>query len=169
MRIVGILLALAACIYAALINIKMTKSQVRSLALASDCILLIKNALSIKNDSLPDIFESLSGQCSGAENRFFSDLSQTMLSLGNRNFSELWDEAVNRHFSMLNEIDLHELTKLSLTLGKCDTDSQIETLGNCHSYFSARHSKLNSQLPEKTRLVLGLWASAGAMTVILLI
>lgn len=169
MKIIGLIFMFMSCIYAALIKINGMKNYLLTMTVVSDCVVQIKNGLATKNDSLPDLFKRLSEECSGDARHFFSVIDGLMSEIGIRSLFEIWNEALKLCFPLLSEDDLHNITKLGQSLGKCDTASQIDDLSMCQSYFIEKIEKLRNELPEKRKLTLGLWASTGAMAVILLI
>lgn len=169
MRIVGAVLAFAACIYAGFIRLCSLKERETCLDAAAESLMHIRNSMDRTNAALPEIFSALSRHCSGQAGRFFALLAEQADCIGERRMQEIWVETVRHVFTELDDRESNELIKLGYILGGSDCQTQLREIESCEKSLEAALNALRHELPEKKKLALGLSATAGAFTVILLI
>ena len=169
MKLLGALLAFAACIYAGLIKMRCLNEKENCLKAVSDCLLLTSNFMERTNDSLPDIFIALSKQCTGIAGAFFGALEEKIGNIGECSFSQIWNETIKKIFPGLDRREMEEISRLGFVLGRSDTYTQITEMRNCEQMINRTLGQLRNDLPKRKKLTMGLSATAGAFAVILLI
>lgn len=129
----------------------------------------LQGELELRCAPFPDLFLSVSKRAQGKACGFLRDVTEKMKRLGEESFAEIWSRQVQRAFPALSEEERDELSRLGMTLGKMDLEAELRALAGCRAYLGLRLSDLQEQLPGRKRLILGLSAAAGLVTVILMI
>lgn len=169
MRITGAVLIFAACFYAGFIKTRALSMRESNLSMLMNCLLHIRNAIACRNDALPELFSRLSNQFDGQAGQFFKVLYSSTNRIGETSFANIWTDAIKSIFTELYDIEYSELSKLGQIIGRCDSESQIRAIMTSEVFFNSVLEELRRELPQKRKLALGLSATAGAFTVILLI
>lgn len=169
MKILGAIMAFSACIYAGLIRLRSLIDRETSLKALSESLMLLRNNIARTNDALPDIFSDLAQDCTGKTGLFFSELEREIGNIGENRFSHMWAAAIKRTFPGFDNEERDELSRLGFVLGQSDLETQIMAINNCEDKINLALLSLRKELPQMKKLALGLAATIGAFTVILLI
>lgn len=81
----------------------------------------------------------------------------------------MWAAAIKRTFPGFDNEERDELSRLGFVLGQSDLETQIMAINNCEDKINLALLSLRKELPQMKKLALGLAATIGAFTVILLI
>lgn len=115
---------------------------------------------------LQELLKKQAEQSRGAVKLFFGSAADSMDSLGEREFCEIWTECAEELIS--DRQVMRELTELGGVLGRYSLERQCEAIEHCAAALEAYADRTRLQLQQTGRLALGLPVSAGALMIILL-
>lgn len=115
---------------------------------------------------LQELLEKQGMQSRGTVRLFFSSAADSMESLGEREFCEIWAECARKFIADRQAI--RELTELGGILGRYSLERQCKAIEHCAVMLEEYRNRLSLELQQTGRLALGLPVSAGALMIILL-
>ena len=116
---------------------------------------------------LPELISELAGR-GGAAGEFYTGLAKKLDSIGEVDFSALWASSLEC-LTPLSRDELSALRALGDVLGRYELNEQLESIDICLDSLNRSMHGLQTQYPERRRLVLGLSAAAGILVLIVLI
>ncbi len=169
LRLLGALLIAGASLA---IGLSYIAGEARKLNDLRSFVLLLKEMcgeLGVRASPLPELLELLGRRCGGCGGSFAASLHSRMNELGEKEFSQLWNECLTVFSRYLESEEREQLQTLGLCLGRYELDRQLSELEICINFLDRRIAGYSSLLPEKRRMGLGLACSLGALLLIVLI
>lgn len=164
----GAVLILCACLAAAGCLVWEQRQRLEVLRDLAAALTRLHAELSLRATGLPELAAALARESRGATARFFSALCEEMEDLGERPFSELWEEAARFSLPELGREDLESIYRLGETLGRYELREQLAAIELCRASLERSAALLADRLPERRRLAYGLLCAAGALLCIIL-
>lgn len=116
---------------------------------------------------LPELICELAAK-GGTAGAFYGCLAEKLQRLGETDFSALWSDSIEG-LALLSADELSALDSLGTVLGRYELNEQLESIELCLDALSRSAALLRESYPDRRRLLLGLSAEAGFMTLIVLI
>lgn len=169
MRLLGAgLILLAACGVGG-VNWLDRQRHLRCLRALCEALSLLHAELKTNRTPLTRLLPYAAEQAEDRASAFLRQVSDSLTQLGERSFSELWQEAACCQLSVLRQGELEELLSVGRVLGRFELQEQLNTLTRCESRLRARLEQNEARSRDEARLSLGLPAAAGALLVLLLL
>lgn len=166
---IGAVLILAACVLAALRMVREETARLQTLRELSAALARLQAEMSLHLTDLPRLAQSLAGESTDRAGRFFAELYAKLDMLGEKSFSQLWEESVSETLPELGTENRAVFLRLGQTLGRYELGEQLAAIEECRTALDRSASRLAQSMPERRRLAFGLWSAAGALLCILLI
>ena len=158
----GIFMISAACASFGVISTVGMKHHIELLAALCGSLRFISAEIGTRLCPLPELISELAGR-GGAAGNFYERLAEKLDSIGEVDFSALWASSLECLTS------LSAMRALGDVLGRYELNEQLESIDICLDSLSRSMHGLQTQYPERRRLVLGLSAAAGILVLIVLI
>jgi stage III sporulation protein AB len=129
---------------------------------------IVREELSANLTPLPELFAMASRQNTGPVSEFFGSVVLGFDEIAEKPFYDTWQEAANA-LPCLTPSEKDTLCRLGRTLGRYNTEDQVQTLGTVAARFAEFRRGAETRLSKegKSRTVLGL-ASGILLAIILL-
>lgn len=102
-------------------------------------------------------------------NGFFNEIENELSDLGDKRFSDIWGECINRTLKLLPEKSKEELSALGSTLGRYDCDLQRCSIERCICILQSECTELEKGLRDNEKMYIGLYGGAGFILALVLI
>ncbi len=163
MRWIGAVLIIFAGIFSGIIYFVEKKRRLNALEDVCAAFEIMGGDLQTKLSSLPELCDALKERANGAAQMFFENLSTSFTQLGEKEFSELWDESIGTSFTMLQNEELRQISALGKVLGRCEVERQLEALNSLNSYLRTGLENARNTYPQERKLGLGVGAAAAML------
>ena len=159
----GIFMISAACASFGVISTVGMKHHIELLAALCGSLRFISAEIGTRLCPLPE----LAGR-GGAAGEFYTGLAKKLDSIGEVDFSALWASSLEC-LTPLSRDELSAIRALGDVLGRYELNEQLKSIDICLDSLNRSMHGLQTQYPERRRLVLGLSAAAGILVLIVLI
>ena len=161
---------LFACFFAAMYRIRSKRARIALLHSLRGSMNMLLRELSERKRPMREILSSIADRYAGqAAGRFYERLAEDLNGLGERSFSQIWDEALREVFDAQGETLAEILSPVGLSLGGSELEPQYAALRNAARQLEETAEAEREALPGEMRLSCGLSLSLGAMLVIMLL
>ena len=168
-QLLGAMLIAASSWALGIAYVNMEKRRLRALRSAEHMLRMMSGELSTRMPPLPELFSQLEQRCDDAAAAFVSNINDRLPSLGERMFTDIWNDSLSQSFSLLPLEDREILSTLGNSLGRYDLESQLAELGFALDQLGTAIARHSTSLPERKRLGMGLAWAGGALLVIALL
>lgn len=168
MKLTGAVLCVFSFLFLATSYLKEEKRRTRTLSGLSYALMLMKTELCAKSFPMHTLTGRAAETSEGVVKQFFCCVLEGFEKIGEKEFSEVWVEAARGSFSFFNPEQLRMICFPGEILGKTAIETQAETLENSALYFRTEAEMKKEKIACKKKLVLGMSACAGLLTVIVL-
>ena len=100
---------------------------------------------------------------------FAKALIASLDSLGDREFTTLWSDAVSDALYLIPTDCIEELKLLGTSIGRYNAGIQGEALDRCEAFFIKKHDEWQLQLKAMGKTYIGLYSGAGLIAAIAMI
>ena len=169
MRTWGIVLMAVACLLTSFQILLIRRERIRALGDLAAALRLLQGELSLRGESLPRLFETIAGRCSGVGRELFEAVSRESGRLGEERFERIWRECVDGVACILRQQERERLGRVGEVLGHVELDLQLQVLEETTTALRLEMEQEEARLPEERRLYLGLGAAAAATLGIVLL
>lgn len=166
----GAALILLASFLTSGILLKEKRDQHRLLVDLKNSLLYLSREIGERGAPLGECFEILAEGNDGKTARsFFHAIAEDLPSVGEKPFSAIWQDCVQKQLFLLSDQEKDVLLPLGQALGRCDPSRLCETLDTTVQALEERITQLNSGNGNYRRIAFGIPLSFGAIAVIMLI
>ena len=142
--------------------------QLTELRQGAELLSLMRSELEARRTPLPELLSLMRKSCAGSAARFSSLLSEKLPEMGERSFSELWNDCVNRAFPHLLPEERRKLCSVGKLLGRCELASQLTALDRCTGELLGAEKRLRDGLALRGRSAAGLFCVGTLLLMIVL-
>ena len=168
MKWIGALAILLASGLAALIRLRWQREEASRLRSLMQSLRFLERGLSERQESLADLFRTLTEGTCPAVRTFYSQLFDSIPRLGEESFSSVWRRAVQNCFGDMQSGWRAQFAALGDELGGSELDTQIRALRGLSEELERRADESEQRWSERRKPTLGIALALGAFVVILL-
>jgi len=170
MKVLGAGMIFLASILTASAMIAEKRNRYRLLISLKESLFLLCNEIGERTAPLAESFAYLSnhGNCE-ATCRFYRRITGEMSALGEKLFSEIWQDSVSAELVLLSEQEKAVLLSIGQAFSGVDPEMLCGRLENAAHALDAQIEKMEKEKNDYLRLAFGLSLSIGVLTIIMLI
>lgn len=143
--------------------------RVETLQALLQALSLMEWELAGRETPLPELLRRLERETRGPVQRFFAACGEQLSSLGQSPFGALWEAAEAQVQLPLDREERSVLLEIGQVLGRYDQESQRQAISRSREQLAARLEQARAERERLGRLAGIVGASAGLITVLLLI
>lgn len=168
LKLMGALAVIGACLALGSYRAAELRARARLLSALCSALELLSSEITCRLTDLPDAAERLSLGGPAASRDFFAMLAQRMERIGERGFSEIWDECV-AELPSLAEAERSALCELGLALGRYGAQEQAQAIALCRDTLGAAAERESGEAARGGKLATSLGLTVGLLLAVLLI
>lgn len=169
MTYLGAIILVISALFIGISKAREERLRVKTLRELCSALEIIKNEICTNRTSLGKVISMQSLHSSDALNSFFSELENGFSNLGDRRFSNIWNECIKNSLGILSEKAKNELIALGSNLGRYDADLQKQAIERCAYALQRECEALESVLVNNEKMYIGLSGGAGLILVLMLV
>lgn len=169
MKLMGAVLILLSSFCAAFTLLAGSRESIRRLHRLSSALSTLRTELERGTYPLATLCCTMRSEAEGTQERFFTALSKGMEQLGERSFSEIWQEAAELVFPGDQAQWKRDLSALGQVLGRSRLEEQILAIRRCEDELVRAANEKQASFRSASRMVWGFSLSAGALIILLLL
>ena len=169
MTYLGALLLVIPALFVGISKAKDEKHKVETLRELSAALGILKNEICTNKTPLGKVISMHSVKAFPNLKPFFSELESEFESLGDKRFSDIWNESVLKKLNQIPEKSKTELIALGSSLGRYDSDLQRDAIERCINVLQSECEELESNLQNNEKMYVGLYGGAGIILALMLI
>lgn len=169
MKILGFLLIGISSLICGQSYSALKKSRVDDLNSFCSMLELMHAELGNRLRPLPELVHMLNEKMTGKALAFSKLLALNMGLLGERNFSQIWEESFNACGPNLDDKEYEAVKALGIFLGRYDAGFQCAAISKTLTGLQCQLKKERAELPQFNRMSMGVSLSMGALLMILLV
>lgn len=166
MRVAGAILIIAAFTFFGIARARDLNHKARLVAAMATSVELLRGEIVSRLTPLPDAAARLAESGPRETRRFYGFLCVGLESLGQREFSEIWNACVKG--LVVGEPEKEILRDLGCSLGRYDAIEQDAALSRCVEALGVAAERAKKEAADGGRLCAGVSISAGALLAIVL-
>lgn len=166
LKAAGAFLIVLACTLAGRVRARELHRRARLLAALAAALELLRGEVVSRLAPLPEAAERLAASGPAETRDFFTLLVHRMGELGERPFSEIWDDCVAA--LALRPRENAALRDLGANLGRYGAEAQDAALGRCMALLGSAAAEAEAEAARGGKLSVGLGLTAGLMLAVLL-
>jgi len=145
------------------------RKSLRSITSAICVLSVYKSELSTSRAAMSKIAHVLSSSQDSGVRRFGNCLKINAHSIGEKDFSEIWVDAVKTAFNTMPDDCLRDLCALGAYIGRYEIDAQLEAVDRCISGITVRAEELKPKCALEGKMYIGLYSGIGLIVSVMLI
>ncbi|MGI5976530.1 MAG: stage III sporulation protein AB [Candidatus Limivicinus sp.] len=169
MKVIGSIMAFAACSLFGIIKVRTAAVHLSALRSVINGFDIMRAQLSVTAEPICFLMEYMADRSDEYSAGFFQTVLDNFESVGEKSFSEVWEQAVKEALAILNKDERENIARLGGCLGSSELSFQLSAIESCTSLLRKKLAELEQDFPQQKKLSLGLSMAAGMMIVIILI
>ncbi len=165
----GAIILVISALYIGVSKAREERLRVKTLRELCSALEILKNEICTNRTSLGKVISMQSLHSSDELTSFFSDIEKSFYDLGNRRFSDIWNECIENSLSILPDKAKNELIALGNSLGRYDADLQKQAIERCAYALQRECETLESVLINNEKMYIGLSGGAGLILALMLV
>ena len=167
---------LLACVFimlsALVFGTELSKTEKKKLALVAGickALEMMHGELSARPAMMAELCADISEKTVGEIRLFFESVTESLTSLGEISFSDIWSNALRNSFLILDKQQLETLESLGALMGSYQLSDQLCAINNCKTELENDLRNLKERYENSKKLFLGIPCSLAAMLLVILI
>ena len=170
LKLIGAILLIAGTASCGIIGAMRLRRRSDSLSSVLSALSTMKSEICDRLTPIPELLEMLAEDGQYPANALFSNACANMSRLGSAQFSEIWNQSVEKTPELLlNARECEVLSELGKSLGKYNIEEQRSALLYALDRFSGYLKKAESSRAEGAKMRAAIGVAAGIFAVVILI
>lgn len=165
----GAIILVISALYIGVSKAREERLRVKTLRELCSALEILKNEICTNRTSLGKLISMQSLHSSDALDSFFSELEKCFSDLGDRRFSDIWNECIESSLSILPDKSKGELIALGNSLGRYDSDLQMQAIQRCAYALECECEALENGLLNNEKMYIGLSGGTGLILALMLV